>query len=50
VEHQAFVGTEYFDQVGEVISGGTSSTLAMEGSTEREQITKAATTHRPKPS
>jgi hypothetical protein len=50
VEHQAFVGTEYFDQVGEVISGGTSSTLAMEGSTEREQITKTATTHRPKPS
>jgi len=50
VEHQAFVGTEYFDQVGEVISGGTSSTLAMEGSTEREQITKTATTHRPKAS
>jgi len=39
VEHQAFVGTEYFDEVGQVISGGTSSTLAMEGSTEREQVT-----------
>jgi isocitrate lyase len=50
IEHQAFVGTEYFDQVGQVISGGTSSTLAMEGSTEREQITKTATVHRPKPS
>jgi isocitrate lyase len=37
-EHQAFVGTEYFDAVSRVISGGTSSTLAMEGSTEREQI------------
>ena len=37
-EHQAFVGTEYFDAVSEVISGGTASTLAMEGSTEREQI------------
>jgi isocitrate lyase len=37
-EHQAFVGTEYFDAVSQVISGGTSSTLAMNGSTEREQI------------
>jgi len=40
IEHQAFVGTEYFDEVGQVISGGTSSTLAMEGSTEREQVTE----------
>jgi isocitrate lyase len=37
-EHQAFVGTEFFDAVSQVISGGTSSTLAMNGSTEREQI------------
>ena len=37
-EHQAFVGTEFFDAVSQVISGGTSSTLAMKGSTEREQI------------
>jgi isocitrate lyase len=36
--HQEFVGTEYFDQVSTVISGGTSSTLAMEGSTEQEQF------------
>ena len=50
IEHQAFVGTEYFDQVGQVISGGTSSTLAMEGSTEREQITKTVPAHRSKPS
>src|SRR5437867_3715058 len=35
IEHQAFVGTEYFDEVSQVISGGTSSTLSMEGSTER---------------
>ncbi len=34
VKHQAFVGTEYFDQVATVISGGASSTTAMEGSTE----------------
>src|SRR5436309_2795678 len=40
IEHQAFVGTEYFDEVSQVISGGTSSTLAMEGSTEREQVTE----------
>ena len=43
VEHQAFVGTEYFDEVSQVISGGTSSTLAMEGSTEREQVTAPLT-------
>lgn len=41
-EHQAFVGTEYFDEVNQVLSGGTSSTLAMEGSTEREQIAEAS--------
>ncbi len=40
-EHQAFVGTEFFDAVSQVISGGTSSTLAMNGSTEREQIADA---------
>ena len=37
-EHQAFVGTEYFDEVNQVVSGGTASTLAMEDSTEREQL------------
>ena len=38
IEHQSFVGVEYFDEVAKVISGGTSSTLAMEGSTEQEQF------------
>ncbi|HYM40836.1 MAG TPA: isocitrate lyase [Thermoplasmata archaeon] len=38
VEHQAFVGTGYFDEIASVLSGGTSSTLAMEGSTETEQF------------
>ena len=33
-EHQAFVGTGYFDQVAMVITGGTASTLATQGSTE----------------
>lgn len=40
LEHQAFVGTEYFDEIGKVISGGVSSTLAMDGSTEREQLSR----------
>lgn len=38
-EHQTFVGTEYFDDVSGVISGGSSPTLAMDGSTEKEQFT-----------
>src|SRR6266851_3714404 len=38
VKHQTFVGTEYFDQVATVISGGTASTSAMEGSTEAAQF------------
>jgi isocitrate/methylisocitrate lyase len=37
--HQEFVGTGYFDEVTQVATGGISSTLAMEGSTEREQFT-----------
>jgi isocitrate lyase len=36
--HQSFVGTGYFDEVSEVITQGTSSTLAMEHSTEAEQF------------
>ena len=46
VKHQAFVGTEYFDEVATVISSGTSSTTAMGESTEtvqfKEQETLAA--------
>lgn len=37
--HQREVGTGYFDEVAQVISGGTSSTGALEGSTETEQFT-----------
>jgi hypothetical protein len=33
------VGTGYFDQVTQVIAGGTSSTTALAGSTEAEQFT-----------
>lgn len=39
--HQREVGTGYFDEVSQVISGGTSSTVALAGSTEAEQFTKA---------
>lgn len=38
--HQREVGTGYFDQVSLVISGGTSSTTALKGSTEEAQFTK----------
>jgi len=36
--HQREVGTGYFDEVSQVISGGQSSTTAMSGSTETEQF------------
>jgi isocitrate lyase len=38
-KHQREVGTGYFDEVYRTISGGMTSTLAMEGSTESEQFT-----------
>ncbi|PGZ08510.1 isocitrate lyase [Bacillus cereus] len=38
--HQREVGTGYFDDVAQVITGGTSSTTALKGSTEEEQFTK----------
>lgn len=38
VRHQQFVGAKYFDDITQVITGGTSSTLAMTGSTEEEQF------------
>jgi isocitrate lyase len=36
--HQREVGTGYFDQVADVISGGRSTTLALEESTEAQQF------------
>ncbi len=36
--HQREVGAGYFDTVSTTISGGTASTLALEGSTEEEQF------------
>ncbi|MFD1038794.1 isocitrate lyase [Virgibacillus byunsanensis] len=38
--HQREVGTGYFDEVAQVISGGNSSTGALKGSTEEEQFTR----------
>jgi len=41
-EHQTFVGTAYFDEIAQVITGGDASTLAMVGSTEKEQFQDVA--------
>ncbi|GAB3057546.1 isocitrate lyase [Virgibacillus ainsalahensis] len=38
--HQREVGTGYFDEVAQVITGGTSSTAALKGSTEEAQFSK----------
>ncbi len=38
VRHQHEVGTGYFDQVAQVISGGVASTLALVESTEKQQF------------
>jgi isocitrate lyase len=48
VKHQSFVGTGYFDDVAQVLSGGLTGTLAMEGSTEKEQFegTSGSSRHR----
>jgi isocitrate lyase len=40
-KHQRFVGTGYFDQVQQVISGGLASTMALAESTEAEQFSAA---------
>ncbi len=39
--HQREVGTGYFDQVAMTITGGTSSTTALKGSTEEEQFSSS---------
>jgi isocitrate lyase len=50
VKHQSFVGTGYFDDVAQVLSGGLATTLAMEGSTEEEQFAKKPKASSPAPS
>ena len=37
-KHQREVGAGYFDLVGQAVSGGSSSTLALVGGTEEEQF------------
>ncbi|WP_017754298.1 isocitrate lyase [Calidifontibacillus oryziterrae] len=39
-KHQREVGTGYFDEVSQIVSGGQSSTTAMKGSTEEAQFVK----------
>ena len=41
LKHQRFVGTGYFDDLQNVISGGTASTTALAGSTETAQFNKS---------
>ena len=36
--HQREVGSGYFDQVLETVTGGTASTMALRGSTEEQQF------------
>jgi len=48
VKHQRFVGTGYFDALTQVIAAGTSSTTALEGSTEQEQFSEMKPQVRPK--
>ncbi|KMJ55383.1 isocitrate lyase [Alkalihalophilus sp. As8PL] len=38
--HQREVGTGYFDEISQAVSGGTSSTTALKGSTEESQFQK----------
>src|SRR5438477_7202084 len=38
VKHQREVGTSYFDEITQVVTGGNSSTTALHGSTEDEQF------------
>jgi isocitrate lyase len=42
-KHQRFVGTGYFDQVQQVISGGLASTTALAESTEAQQFSAGVT-------
>ena len=38
VKHQSFVGAGYYDEVQMIITGGTTTTSALKGSTEEEQF------------
>jgi isocitrate lyase len=38
VKHQSFVGTGYFDEVQNIVTNGSSATVAMKDSTETAQF------------
>ncbi|MEE8134335.1 MAG: isocitrate lyase [Gemmatimonadales bacterium] len=38
IRHQQFVGAGYFDAIQQAVTGGDASTLAMDGSTEKDQF------------
>ena len=38
IRHQEFVGVGYFDEITQIVHGGRSSTVALEGSTEKAQF------------
>ena len=38
VKHQEFVGVGYFDEITQIVHGGRSSTVGLEGSTEKAQF------------
>ncbi len=46
ITHQREVGTGYFDEVAQMISGGKSSTTALAGSTEDGAVLHATPTRR----
>jgi isocitrate lyase len=47
VKHQRFVGTGYFDQVQQAITGGLASTVALAESTEAQQFMSQRDTEKP---
>lgn len=43
--HQEFVGAKYFDDIAKIVHGGSTGTLAMEGSTEQQQFSRPLRQH-----
>jgi isocitrate lyase len=48
VTHQRFVGTGYFDEIAQAVSGGATSTAALAGSTETAQFHEPVVNESPK--
>lgn len=45
IKHQTFVGTGYFDEIAQIIAAGSSSTVALKGSTEEAQFHSGGPNH-----